>query len=197
MQSMRRSILATWLIALWLPFTPGCGHDAAEGHGHDHASSQSAEGDDHVHADGDADHVHSDGDADHGHDHVHLPKFGGMLVVLAAEYANVEVLLDESTGQLDFWALDAHAENTVRLTQPYVPLTVHHANGDFEMELAAVESRLSGESVGDTSHFRGTDARLAGVSTFEATFGHIRSRGRDFPATRFTYVLEEHDHEHE
>ncbi|MEZ5978704.1 MAG: hypothetical protein R3F34_10840 [Planctomycetota bacterium] len=182
---MRRSILATWLVALWLPFTPGCGHGTDA---HEHTDDAAA----HDHAD---DHDH----ADHDHDHVHTAKFGGMLVVLAPEFANVELLLDEATGRVDLWALDAHAENTVKLTQPFVTLEVDGADGAFELQLDAVPSALSLETVGDTSHFAGTDARLAGLETFSGTLGHIRSRGRDFPSTPFTYELEhdDHDHDHE
>jgi hypothetical protein len=161
---MRIHVLATWAVAALLPFGPSCGHD----HEHPH-------GDEHGH------------DHDHEHEHdAHVPKMGGFLVALQEEFANVEILHDPAAGTLDLWALDAHAEDYVKLAQPTVLVGLDTATGPLEFELAAVASALSGETVGDTSHFATRDERLVGLVFSSGRLGPITSRGVDFPSTSFT-----------
>jgi hypothetical protein len=165
--STRRSVALTWLLALTLPLSPGCGHDASD-HDHDH---------DHGH-----DHSHDDGD------HAHEARNGGTLVVLAEEFAHMEVLVDPATGAVTAWALGPHCENYEKLAQASIALTVDAPGVEpFTVELLAVASGTTGETVGDTSRFAATDARLVGVERFDGTFGAITSRGQTFDTTSFPY----------
>jgi len=170
---MRIHSVLTWSIALWLPFGGGCGHE----HDHPHGAE--------------AGHTH-EGDAGHSHDHPHghEPQHGGFLVALEEEFANVELLHDAEAGTLDLWALDAHAEGHERLKQPTVVVSIDAPSGSsagaFEVTLAAVASALTGESVGDTSRFQGTDERLVGLAALAGRIGPVDSRGKNFPSTPFT-----------
>lgn len=160
---MRIHVLATWAIAALLPFGPSCGHDHDHPHGDEHGHSH-----------------------DHDEHHAHVPKMGGFLVALQEEFANVEILHDPAAGTLDLWALDAHAEGYVKLAQPTVLVSLDTAGGALDVELAAVASALSGETVGDTSHFAARDERLVGLAFTGGRLGPITSRGVEFPATPFT-----------
>ena len=95
---MRHHIALTWLLALTLPLSPGCGHDHEHGHHH------------------------------HDHDHTHAARNGGSLVVLAEEFAHMEVLVDAEAGVVSAWALDAHCEHYEKLAQPTIDVCLADAH---------------------------------------------------------------------
>ena len=175
---MRHHLVLTWLLALTLPLSPGCGHDHEHGdHGHSH---------------------------DHDHDHAHSAKNGGSLVVLAEEFAHMEVLVDAEAGQVTAWSLGPHCENYEKLAQPTIDLTVAVEGGEpFTLTLDAQYSQMSSDEEGSSSWFAATDERLVGLDAFDGTFGAITSRGRTFESTAFPYpegnderAAHDHDHEH-
>lgn len=171
---MRHHIALTWLLALTLPLSPGCGHDH-EGHDHSH-------------------------DHDHAHDHAHEARNGGTLVVLAEEFAHMEVLVDGD--EVTAWSLGPHCETYVKLAQPTIDLTIAPDGVEpFTLTLAAQYSEASSDAEGSSSWFAATDARLAGLESFEGTFGAIDARGRAFESTSFPYPegndTRAHDHDHE
>ena len=136
------------------------------GHDHDH---------DHHH-----DHDH---DHDHGEEgHVHTAPHGGELLVLAEEFAHVELVLDRATGTLDAYSLGAHADTPVRLAQESLTVVLP----DFELELAAVASTLTGDTVGDASRFQVTDERLATDAELSGTVKWVESLGQRFEDVEFT-----------
>lgn len=173
MNPIHRLGLAALLLPSLLLGLPACdqGHD----HGHDH---------DHDHA---HDHAHGSGaDPEHGPGHVHVAPRGGRLVVLAEEFAHLEVLLDREAGRLDVYALDAHAEKPVRLAATGLALQVFPSAGEpFELLLLPVASNLTGEKVGDSSQFQATHERLRGFAGGEALLPEIQSRGQTFQDVRF------------
>lgn len=136
------------------------------GHGHDH---------DHAH-----DHVHADTDS-----HRHEAPRGGVLVELGEHAAHVELLLDPEAGELTLYALDAHAEQAVRLTAPTLEVVVDTEQGELELELAAVASALTGERVGDSSEFRAADPGLVGLIGLSGRVPAIEVRGVLFEDVRF------------
>jgi hypothetical protein len=156
---------------------------------HDHS--------DHDHGDhghGDHDHAHDESNAgeklatsDHG-GHVHVAPRGGRLVVLAEEFANLEVLYSSVEGRLDIYALDAHAEQPVRLSAKQLDLRVTPTAGAaFDLALLPVASSLTGETVGDSSHFQATDERLKAPVGGQAVLAEITSRGQTFRDVIFAY----------
>ena len=157
----------------------GCGHDHDHGHSHDHGDH------DHSH-EGDHDHAHEGEDGGHGHHH-EAPR-GGALVVLGEEFAHLELILDGETGGLNLWVLDAHAAEAVRIEASELELTVTLEGGEAEtVTLAAQESTLTGEKVGDSSEFRGTWEALVGVEAFQASLKSISIKGSTFEAVSFSY----------
>ncbi len=164
---LRLSILP---ITLLLVFLTGC--ESRHSHGdHDH---------DHSHAhDHDHDHEHSGGG------HAHTAPHGGTLVVLGDHFAHLEIVHDRETGRLDAYVLDAEAERGVKI--PNLELRFTYTAGD-EMGSAVlqpVESQLSGEKAGDTSHFSGMVTALKSLSRFHLVLEEISVRGSDFEGVSF------------
>lgn len=112
--------------------------------------------------------------------HEHLAPHGGTLQVLGEEFAHVEIVFDPKSGRLTAFVLDGEAENPVRIAQPALDLTV----GGETIELRAVASPLTGETVGDTSEFEGASERLRGAARFDGVLRTITARGARFDDVR-------------
>lgn len=149
-------LVTVCLLALAVPLLAACGDDPA--HDHDHG--------------GDA---HGHGDA-----HVHVAPRGGDLVVAREEFAHVEMLLDPEAGTLSAFLLDAHAVKPVRSAATSVPVRVTVGDATFDLDLAPVASELSGETVGDTSHFRVADPRLNGAAHVDGTIRTVEIKGEAY-----------------
>jgi hypothetical protein len=121
-----------------------------------------------------------DSDHDHGAAHAHVAPHGGDLVVCREEFAHVEVVLDAASGTLSMYLLGAHGEKPVRSTAKQLAARVQVGEDTFELTLDAVANDLSGESVGDTSLFQGTDPRLVGAEHVEGTLLSAELRGETF-----------------
>ena len=125
-------------------------------------------------------------------DHVHEPPHGGALQVLGDEAAHVELVLERGAGRLTAYLLDGEAERAVRIAAPVLELRVDRIDGadaspavrPFVLSLAAVANVLTGETVGDTSQFEVTDARLAGVKRLAGEIPAITVRGMRFERVR-------------
>jgi hypothetical protein len=134
-----------------------------------------------------------DHDADHDHDeddehHHHTAPRGGTLVELGDHVGNVEFLLDKATGTLTAYALDAHAENPVRMKEAALSLQIT-VNGaaPATVTLAATANPLTGETVGDTSQFQATVDALKGAEKFSGVIPAMEYRGVQLPETRFDF----------
>lgn len=127
--------------------------------------------------------------------HHHEAPRGGTLVELGDHYANLEVLLDATKGEMKVYALDSHAENPVRLTATEIPLLVQLGDTSHSLTLAATANTLSGETVGDTSEFTVTDPKLSGVSSFKAEIPLLTVKGTTLTSVKFAYpAAEKHSH---
>lgn len=132
-----------------------------------------------------ADHAHSDSaHSDQAEGHTHSAPHGGLLVVLAEEFAHLELLHDPATGDLRAYALGGHAETPVRLTQVSIEIEVEGIEGT--LSLKAVPSALSGESVGDTSEFHLRDAKLKGVDFQAGVIQKVEMLGQQFESIAFS-----------
>lgn len=166
-------------ILLW----SGCGQKKDEHAGHDHG--------DH------AGHDH------HGHDHgghSHEAPHGGTLVVLGDELAHVEFVLAGESGELTAYVLDRDAKDGVRLAQPEITLKIQRGFKEFEVKLMPVASELTGETVGDTSVYKGQHDEFKGATDFEVTIVAITVKGIEFADTAFPFPegneSDEHNHDH-
>lgn len=145
--------------------------DHDDDHDHEHDADHSHD-DDHEH---DTDHSHDD---DHGHSHHHEAPRGGTLIMLGDHVGHLEMLLDAAEGKLSVYALDGHAEHPVRLTAESLPITLRLPDdAELALELQAIENPLSGETVGDTSHFEVVDEGLQGLDTFHVMLPAFEFRG--------------------
>ena len=118
------------------------------------------------------------------HDHVHRAPHGGVLVVLAEEGLHLEILR-ESEQTLRAWVLGAHAEQPVRIQQPTLELQLRWNGGEQTLTLDAIESKMTGETLGDTSEFA---AVLEGLPTGETLAGvltRLTARGATFEKVHF------------
>lgn len=155
-------------VILLLALAVGCeSRHSHGGGGHDH---------DHAH-----DHEHT-GD---GGGHAHTAPHGGTLVVLGDHFAHLEIIHDPETGRLDAYVLDAEAERGVKVPNLELRLTYTANNAVGSAVLQPVESQLSGEKIGDTSHFSGVVAELQSLSRFHLVLEEISVRGSDFEGVSF------------
>ena len=147
----------------------------------DHADDEAMTDDAHDHADDE----HSD--EDHGHSH-EAPR-GGALVELGDHVAHFEVLLSAQTGTLTFYAMDGHVETPVRLSAEGFPvlITLDGAAEPIALEMKAVASELTGETVGNTSEFAVTDERLLDQARFQAVIPSVEIRGVPFENVAFSF----------
>lgn len=102
-----------------------------------------------------SDHQHDESCKSHGGHHVHQPLLGGALVPLGEHGGgyNLEVLTTADQF-LSVYILDAHAENFVRIAQPKIDLELSDQNQSVILSLDAIADSATGETVGNTSHFR-------------------------------------------
>lgn len=92
----------------------------------------------------------------HGGAHVHQAPRGGVLLELGPHGSghNLE-LLQNPEGKFEVYVLDAHAENHVRISQPFLELSLIDANGSASpLVLQAIADAATGETLGNTALFR-------------------------------------------
>jgi len=122
-----------------------------------------------------------------GGGHAHTSPRGGTLVEIGDHVAQVDLVLDPAAGELHAYVMDGHASRAVRIAQETLAVTVGEGTETFELPLAAAADPLSGETVGDTSHFSAVSERLKGRTTFSGRIGPIRVFGKDCEPVAFRY----------
>jgi hypothetical protein len=127
-------------------------------------------------------------------DHHHVAPRGGMLVEVGEHQASLEIVVDPGTGRLTIFVLDGCAENTIRLAQPAIKVTVILPPAPDEVSaeahvatLAAVANPLTGETVGDTAEFTALVPELVGAQYFAGVVGELEIRGTSFTGVDFYY----------
>ena len=127
-----------------------------------------------------------------GHEHHHTAPHGGTLVAIGDHFAHLEVVLDSETGNLTVYVLDGEAENPIRLKQETLKFSVALKKEGKNpivttMELAAVESPLTGETVGDTSEFFARNEKLRGVRELSAVISNLEIKGKRIDDLEFGF----------
>lgn len=107
--------------------------------------------------------------------HSHEAPHGGTLVELGDHFANLEFVLDASTGTITAYVLDGHADQAIRIEQKEIVLR----GKTGEVTLQAVGSPLTGEKPGDTSQFEGRSEALQGAKEFDGTIVRVVVKGRE------------------
>lgn len=128
--------------------------------------------------------------------HEHTAPHGGTLIAFGEEFAHLELVLDEKTGELTGYFLDGEAEKAVLLSQETVSIEVEKPS-KFEVVLSGIKNDLTGETKGSTSEFRGKSEKLIGLKDFDAEIKIVKIRGKEFKNTHFNFPKgNESDHAH-
>lgn len=122
-----------------------------------------------------------------GGGHSHAARHGGVLVALGDEAAHVELTCDPATGAVRVWLYD-HEVRPARSSAPSLTLTLEDGRA---IELAAVASALTGESVGDTSFFEGAAPELVGAGELAGELSPVVVAGRELGAVSVQWTASE------
>lgn len=124
--------------------------------------------------------------------------------MLSEHFAFIELVVDPASGAITAYVLDGEAEHAVRIADTKLTLRVTRATtsqpastpaADGEsIELTAVASSLTGETIGDTSQFAGRSDALVGATRFRGVLGRVHVRGQEFHEVPFDFP-EGHAHE--
>jgi hypothetical protein len=122
-----------------------------------------------------------------GGGHHHEAPHGGTLVEIGDHVAAIEFLFESASGTLTAYVLDAHAENPVRVSGGalLVEVELPGSGGYVPVELKGVENTLTGETVTDTSQFRGSDTALRGEDSIRVTIPFVTIRGAEYENISF------------
>ncbi|HLX63587.1 MAG TPA: hypothetical protein VKX17_20120 [Planctomycetota bacterium] len=126
--------------------------------------------------------------------HEHHPPHKGTLVEFGEEFAHLELVIDQASGKITGYVLDGEAEKAVRISQKEIVINVMKAEKPgtgpseaFSVTLAAQESALSGEKVGDTSEFAAQSDKLKNLPVFDGTLAIVNVKGKDFKNVKFNF----------
>lgn len=169
-------LLALAAIAFALMLT-GCGDGAGgDDHGHDHAHN--------------GEH-HHENEADVGADgHHHEAPHGGALIAIGDHFAHVELVVEADAGRLSLYVLDGEARGGVRVAHESLNVHVSEIDGeatDLSLTLEPIASSLTGETVGDTSHFQADHEQLAGAQQLVAELATVEIRGQTIDNVTLRY----------
>lgn len=155
--SMKPPSLLTALILALTTALAGCSRQHSD---HDHAG-----------------HNHDHGD---GHGHVHTAPHGGSLCAIGDHQFNVEFVLDPAAGKLTAYALDAHAENFVRIAAATLEIQITTPSPSRTLTLTAVANSATGETVGNTSQFEAGADWLKGATSLSGILTRFDAQGSAF-----------------
>ena len=150
-----------WVLPLVGLIACGKGPDSDHGHAHDHETETAV-----------------------AHEHEHVPPHGGAAVVLGEERFHLEFVLDEVANELHCYVLDGHMENFVRIEAPVIPIEFAD---ETVLQLEAVASRATGETVGDSAHFKASVDWAATRKNFAAVVKELTVKGNRFENVSFRY----------
>lgn len=142
--------------------------------------------------DGDRDHDHAHAPGAHAETtkagHHHESAHGGVGIELGEHQFFLDVLATPENGTLELWVMDGHAENFIRV--PWAKLDLEFTAGGVAPQVISLQpqaSTASGETLGDTSYFRGSAAGLKGQAHFTARIPALEIRGSTFRDVQFDY----------
>ena len=154
----------TLALSLPLLFSPACGGEHANGQGDDHAALHAA--------------VHE----------------GAVVVDIGDDHLGaVEVAVEPDSGGLHLWFWDAHLEKTIRLNHESLAVEVTVGDETFSVDCGAQASELTGETVGDSAEFRGTDPRLEGAANVIGRLPSVTIKGGLFQGLTFGWTDEHNE----
>ncbi|MGE0360560.1 MAG: hypothetical protein AB7H93_10170 [Vicinamibacterales bacterium] len=118
---------------------------------------------------------------------VHPPPHGGTTVKMGT-VAQLEFVLDPSSGLLTAYVLDGMGMNTQRTTAKTIELQVTPPGGSATaLSLASTANGLTGDTVGNSSQFGGTLPALKGQTTFTGVVKSFTVNGQTISDVAFSY----------
>ena len=118
---------------------------------------------------------------------VHPPPHGGTTVKMGTT-AQLEFVLDPSSGMLTAYVLDAMGAATMRTTARTIELQVTPPGGQAApLSLASTANGLTGDTVGNSSQFGGTLPALKGASVFTGVVKSFTVGGQTVSDIAFSY----------
>lgn len=119
---------------------------------------------------------------EHGHA-AHVAPHGGTLIMLGLHTAHFEVVLDQDSGRLDFYALDDEAVNIYALPAEPIELGVRFNPGDEWRTLTLQPDDDPAFRPGPTraQRFYVVEPDLVGRIKFDMRFPEMSFAGRTFP----------------
>ncbi len=122
--------------------------------------------------------------------YTYKPPHGGILVELGRQEAFVELVYDAAEGSLLLYSLDENAETRVLLEQNQIVVHIISNSGAPRsiVPLKALEDRYTGETLGNTSTFKGQSEELKGLALgFSGVVVSVNSKGRNFRDVPFQF----------
>ena len=119
--------------------------------------------------------------------HQHVAPHGGTAVELGREEFHLELVLDPPAGRLTGYVLDGELEKFVRIAAPSLRLVARVKDTDQPLEMHAIASAATGETVGDTSQFEATADWLKTTTRFDARLPEIIIRGKTYRDVSFNF----------
>jgi hypothetical protein len=117
----------------------------------------------------------------------HPPPHGGRAVKVG-DAAQLEFVLDPSSGLLTAYVLDPMGHATMRTTAKTIELEVAPPGGQpTPLSLASTANGLTGDTVGNSSQFGGTLPALKGASSFTGVIKSFSVNGQTFSDVKFSY----------
>ncbi len=112
---------------------------------------------------------------------------GGTVLRLGTAAA-LEFVHDPSSGMLTAYVLDGAASKTVRIAAKAIEVQITLPAGNTtSVSLASTANGLTGDTVGDSSQFGGTQAALKGVTVFSGVVKSVAVGGQTFTNVQFDY----------
>lgn len=112
---------------------------------------------------------------------------GGTVLKLGAT-ASLEFVHDPSSGLLTAYVLDGASTKTMRIPAKAIDVQVTlPAGAKVDVSLASTANGLTGDAVGNSSQFGGTQAALKGVTVFSGVVKTLSAGGQTYSNVSFDY----------